>query len=355
MGISEEIAEQWTEQRLTGEAYYISNDTPDGGISAFEIYEDWRQHLTFQSFVENDSSITQEQAEELLSSEGTVMPHTSTVHLHRYRHPKGYHIFRKYCSVAREEFMLSHFAAASEFPYAPVLPSTQVHELYTPKLGRNLTSIFGYLINQLKQNSDMPSELRKPFERAVKKHGSPEKIPYHDLLSIGAFGNTGSIEFRAYQEWAQPLFQRDKIFLNKMIPLLAFIGGNDGYMNPTNIIVNAQTGRFVYAIDQSPGNGRFALNQTLRETSMQKIGMNNLIDPDVIADMQAIMQDRITDEFITKILSQVRALSYAIGQEAIITSNINYFEERLSRYSDELKRRRDNPAKVVDLQTMQPV
>ena len=356
MPTSEEIEKEWSSQQGVRRSYYMSNNTLDGGIYALEIYEDWQKHLTFQKFVESESSLTREQEQELLTDEGTSMPHISTVRLNRYRHPQGYHIFRKDCSVTREEYMLSHFAAACNFPYAPVLPSSRAHELYTPKLGRNLTSLYGFLLNQLKKGSaEIPSTLRVSFERAVKKHGSPDKIPFRDLLKIGAFGRTGSKEFEAYAEWAQPLFERDRIFLNKMIPLIVFIGANEGYMNPTNIIVNAQTGRFIYAIDQSPGAGRFALNQAMRDTHMQDIGMNDLIDLDIVTDMQTIMQDSITDRLIDGLLSKVRALSYAVGYEGIEESNVFYFEDRLKRYGDELKRRRDNPARILDPKTMKPI
>jgi len=341
MSTAEQIAEEWRAHKIMRENYFAPND--QGGITSFEIVEEWKPFISFDRFVFEDRSIDVDAKKQVRADAGYEMPYISSVHLTRFRHPKGYHYFQKFCSVAKEEWLLAQFAHACDFSYAPVLLDDKSNELYTPKLGHNLTSLYGFLISALKRDDDsVPKILRDSFNKAVTEYGAPHKIPYRALLNANGMGPTNSNEFKAYREWVSPLYEREKVFLSKMRALLSLTGTQEGVYNPSNIIVNPQTGRFIYAIDQTP----IRVFNYVSLDPPDALVIDGLYDADVVEDMQRIMRESMSDEFVDLMIDCIRDRENSDVNVGTV-NDVKFRNQTYDQYRSLLKHRLDNPYPVV--------
>lgn len=337
-----EIENSWRDQQASADSYYCHLTTAGPGAYVSEIKSDWLNAINFEDFIRQQSqkyNLTDEEKENLLG-EGEALPVVASSLLHRYSHNVGYHFFRKRTHVAREEHIFSHFAAACGFPYAPYLPDSGISELYTPKLGNNVTSIYGLTIGKLKnRDPSAPFRLQESYDRALKEFGSPDKIPYGNLLEASTF--SGLMGVPEYFEWIRPMFKKESVFLSKLRALASLVETTEGLTNPTNIICNAQTGRFLYAIDMAPET-----IETVKTGEKEPIIVSDYLDPDIITGMQEIMKEKLTDELIDRTLFPMKVLTLKVTNFS--RESIEYVEEQFQKYADFLKYGRDNPRKVID-------
>lgn len=317
-----------------------------------EVSEEWRKALTFKQFMGQNYNLSIEE-KVLLFGEGKAQPRTSANALFRYKHPQGYHFFRKSCSVAVEEYMLSHFAAACNFPYAPVLLGEHA-EIYTPKLGNSLLSLYELLIQKLSIGDvdDISPDLQTAFKKAVQRYGAANKIPYQQL-TIDEFSSEKLVD-----EWSAPIFEKNKVFMAKMAALMCFSGAAEKLKNPSNIICN-KSGRFIYGIDFDPGGYDFRIDQPLRprDKCARPLYMHSFFDVDIIENMQKIMQETISDDLIDTLVDRA-GVAYISRHELLDVGDLGYVDgilKNIPLIKDSFKFRRDNPPPILDPQTNRPI
>lgn len=353
MGLPDHIKEEWDLQQRIAKSYHCRVHPQDPGIYGFDIISNWSKYIRFSDFVESHEFKVQKS---LRNGEdhGTSMPRIASNHITRFKHPEGYHIFKKRTTIATEEWAFSQFAKACGFPYAPILLDDQSFNLYTPKLGNNVTSVFGFVKNAIKNGDDtIPLALKVSFNKALRERGSVAKIPYREFLrlKISFLPTKPSRESEAYEEWVNPLYQRERTFISNMRAILSLMGSGESYKNGTNIIVNAQTGRFLYAIDQHPAGESYYFSMRPTQRRRDDIFVDSSTDPEVVRAMQEVMKEKITDELIDDMMDVVRAYTYSsFGVGDLF--EVKRLENNISAHKDELKRRRDNPVAVLDPATM---
>lgn len=340
MAHPEDIETEWKKQREAARAYETASAQAAGVPDAESIRDAWNAHTSFESFARADG---------LSHGGGAAMPLVYTEEISRHTHPSGYVFFKKESDVPAEEFILSRMAAAVDIPYAPYLPSEDLTRVYTPKLVPGAMSIYDVYLSKLKDGDpELPPVLHGAFHRAVEMFGSPEEIPYREIVGTGDDIKGADIK-EAFNAWKHGFFEREIIFHSKMTALLSVGGTTDSPVNPTNMIINPANGAFLYAIDQGPVSFRRATTKSPWDDGLLRDPFyhtrvpveRGLIDPDAFSAMQETIRNTITDSFLAAVIGNVKD---AFGASAAMRGNPekrDAFGKSMDAYADALKRGRD--------------
>ncbi len=336
----EDMDAEWKKQRESARLHETASALAAGVPDAESIRAAWNPHTSFESFA---------RAEGLSLERGAAMPMVYTEEITRHKHPSGYGLFAKSSDVPVEELIFSRMAAAVDIPYAVYLPSEDLMHVYTPKLVPDAMSIYDVYLSKLKDGDpELPPVLHRTFHMAVEMFGSPEEIPYREIVGTGDDIKGTDIK-EAFNTWNHAFFAKETVFYSKMAALLSVTGTTDSPLNPTNMIVNPANGAFLYAIDQGPVSRRRAVINTPWDDGVLRDPFyrtrvpveRSLVDQDAFSSMQGIIQDKITDTFLSAVIGDVKDMVGASPAMRNDREGRDAFDKSMDAYGEALKRGRD--------------